>query len=58
LENRDPSEAESEAGRQNFAVVVCQVRQIDWLFLTPYGHRRANFTWNGSGQLRTCWLVP
>jgi hypothetical protein len=58
LENRDPSEAESEAGRQNFAVVVCQVRQIDWLFLTPYGHRRANFTWNGSGQLRTSWLVP
>lgn len=58
LESRDPSVSESEAGRLNFAVVVCQVRHIDWLFLTPYGHRRANFTWNGEGQLQTSWLVP
>lgn len=58
FEGRDPNEAESEAGRLNFAVVVCRVRQIDWLFLTPYGHRRANFTWNDDGQLQTSWLVP
>jgi pyridoxamine 5'-phosphate oxidase len=58
LEARDPSEVESHAGRVNFAVVVCQVRQLDWLFLTPYGHRRANFAWSGDGQLRTSWLVP
>jgi len=58
LEARDPSEAESEAGRLNFAVVVCHVRQMDWLFLTPYGHRRANFAWNGDGKLQTSWLVP
>jgi hypothetical protein len=58
LENRDPSETESEAGRLNFAVVVCHVRQIDWLYLTPYGHRRANFTWTKEGRLQTSWLVP
>jgi hypothetical protein len=58
LEARDPSEAESEAGRLNFAVVVCHVRQMDWLFLTPHGHRRANFAWNGDGKLQTSWLVP
>jgi hypothetical protein len=58
LEGRDPSEAESEAGRLNFAVVVCHIRQMDWLYLTPYGHRRANFTWSAGGQLRTSWLVP
>src|SRR5690606_24529652 len=58
LEGRDPSGTESEAGRLNFAVVVCHVRQIDWLYLTPYGHRRANFTWSPEGQLQTSWLVP
>lgn len=58
LESRDPSTAESEAGRLNFAVIVCHVRQIDWLYLTPYGHRRAVFVWTREGQLRTSWLVP
>ncbi|MEQ8355105.1 MAG: pyridoxamine 5'-phosphate oxidase family protein [Kiloniellaceae bacterium] len=58
LESRDPTVEESEAGRLNFAVVVCRLRQIDWLFLTPYGHRRANFTWNNEGRLQTSWLVP
>ena len=58
FESRDPTEAESEVGRLNFAVVACHIRQMDWLYLTPYGHRRANFTWNGEGQLQTSWLVP
>jgi hypothetical protein len=31
---------------------------MDWLFLTPYGHRRANFAWNSAGKLQTSWLVP
>jgi len=58
LEARDPTEVESDAGRLNFAVVICHIRQIDWLLLTPYGHRRANFTWSANGQLQTSWLVP
>ena len=58
LESREPSPEESEAGRLNFAVVVCRVRQMDWLFLTPYGHRRANFAWDAQGGLQTSWLVP
>ena len=58
LEGRDPNEEESETGRLNFAVVVCHIRQIDWLLLTSYGHRRALFNWSGGGQLQTSWLVP
>jgi len=58
LENRDLKPAETEAGRLNFAAVVCHVRQMDWLFLTPYGHRRANFAWTDDGRLQTSWLVP
>lgn len=58
LESRDRSAAESETGRLNFAVVVCRIRQIDWLYLTRNGHRRANLTWNREGRLQTSWLVP
>ena len=58
LENRAPSEEESRLGKVNFAVVVCTVKQMDWLYLTPYGHRRANFAWDDAGQLHTSWLVP
>lgn len=58
LENRAPSEEESRQGQLNFAVVVCTVKQMDWLYLTPYGHRRANFAWDNDGRLRISWLVP
>lgn len=58
LENRAPSEEESLAGKLNFAVVICTVTQMDWLYLTPYGHRRAVFSWDGEGRLQTSWLVP
>lgn len=58
LENRDRSAAESKTGRLNFAVVVCRIRQIDWLYLMRYGHRCANLTWNREGRLLTSWLVP
>ena len=43
-----PSEAESEVGRANFAVVVTRVDRLDWLRLKHDGHRRALFTWGGS----------
>ena len=58
LEDRAPSEEQSLSGKVNFAVVVCIVGQMDWLYLTPHGHRRANFAWDAQGQLRTSWLVP
>ncbi len=58
LESSAPSEAESRLGQVNFAVVVCTVKQIDWLYLTPDGHRRATFAWDQAGQLQTSWLVP
>lgn len=50
---------ESEAGRQNFAVVTLQVLSIDWLHLGAAGHRRAFFTYDSSGTLTgQQWLVP
>lgn len=43
------SEAESEAGFVNFAVVRCIVREIDWLHLHHGEHQRALFR-NQDGQ--------
>ena len=57
LEDRMPTDEEAEAGRKNFAVVRCEVVEIDWLYLLFEGHRRARFQWNGT-KFDSCWLSP
>jgi pyridoxamine 5'-phosphate oxidase len=58
LEQRDPDESESEAGRKNFAVVVTKVKWMEWLWLHHEGHRRAEFRYNENGSYRASWLIP
>lgn len=50
--------ASDDAGRQNFAVVRCVIREIDWLKLDPAGHYRIRFTYGGDGSLGWAWLAP
>lgn len=58
LQQRRPTESESdELGRANFAVISCQIREIDWLYLAAKGHRRAKFEWKNE-QLHASWLIP
>ncbi len=45
------------SGVDNFAVVNCTVRMIDWLFLRHEGHLRARFTWQQEAW-RGEWLAP
>lgn len=52
-----PPESRIAQGRKNFAAVEVVFDQIDWLFLSPSGNRRARFArvdekWTGT------WLVP
>ena len=48
------TEAKVERGsREHFAVVTAQVLGLDWLELSPSGHRRASFDAQGAR-----WLVP
>lgn len=54
---RDPTEKESERGRENFALIACQVDELDWLQLGRYGHARAQFRWE-DGRLDASWVVP
>ncbi len=57
LVSRAPTTAESEAGRENFAVVSTEVSAMDWLYLCADGNRRASFSWDGE-QWHGSWLVP
>ena len=56
VEGRAPEEAELVAARENFALVMVDVMEIDWLHLAQGGHRRAVFGaadgWCGG------WVVP
>ena len=53
LIGRDPTPQESEAGRANFAVLLCTIQMLDYLELHHDGHVRARFTrsdntWSGT----------
>ncbi|MGC2235318.1 MAG: pyridoxamine 5'-phosphate oxidase family protein [Pyrinomonadaceae bacterium] len=58
LSERAPTEAESEAGKANFAVIFSTIDTIDCLELNVKGHRRSLFEWNERGELETKWLTP
>ena len=57
LQGRQPTAEEAEAGRENFAVVRCQIQELDWYSLAFTGHVRAHFTWSGD-VLKKEWLLP
>lgn len=51
-----PTEADSEAGRKNFAVIECRVLAIDYLHLGRGGQKRALFQYEP--ERKTTWLAP
>jgi pyridoxamine 5'-phosphate oxidase len=57
MDEREPNEAECEAGKPNFAVISTRVDDIDWLWLNHNGHRRAQFDWR-AGELTANWVIP
>ncbi len=52
-----PSEDQVSAGRGNFAILLFQFQEIEWLYLANSGHRRAKWTW-ADDQWNGRWLVP
>ena len=58
LEERAPTQEESERGFHNFAVIDCRVSRIDWLYLSHAGHRRAFFSYDEEGVLKGNWTLP
>jgi pyridoxine/pyridoxamine 5'-phosphate oxidase len=56
-QNTDTTEKNSEEGRVNFGVVVTTILWMEWLWLNPGCHYKANFIYN-NGDFTSSWLVP
>jgi pyridoxine/pyridoxamine 5'-phosphate oxidase len=52
-----PSRLEDQDAFLNFLVIECIATHIDWLRLSPDGHQRAKFHWNGTSW-RGCRVAP
>ena len=55
LEDFDYTMEQSEKGYENFTVIKCKIKSIEWLYLAAKGHRRAIFDIKNKTQN---WLVP
>ena len=55
LEDFDYTMEQSEKGYENFTVIKCNIKSIEWLYLAAKGHRRAIFDIENKKQN---WLVP
>lgn len=59
MEGRKPEDFEVIPARDNFAILLIEIRQIEWLYLAHTGHRRALFTWDDTDdRWNGQWLVP
>jgi hypothetical protein len=57
VEGVRPSEAQLAPARANFALLLVDVAEIDWLHLAHSGHRRARFVRAGS-DWTGAWVAP
>ncbi len=55
LDNFEFTMEQSEKGYKNFAVILCKIKSIEWLYLAAKGHRRARFEIDDNKEY---WLVP
>ena len=55
LEDFDYTMEQSEKGYENFTVIKCEIKSIEWLYLAAKGHRRAIFNFINN---KKNWLVP
>ena len=55
LEDFDYTMEQSEKGYENFTVIKCEIKSIEWLYLAAKGHRRALFNLENN---KKNWLVP
>ncbi|MDZ7878299.1 MAG: pyridoxamine 5'-phosphate oxidase family protein [Saprospiraceae bacterium] len=58
FDHAEPTDAESNIFRDNFAVVACKVVQLEFLYLNNGGNRRAVFNYENSLCVSAQWLVP
>lgn len=58
-EGIQPSEAQLSPARENFALLLVELRSIDWFYLANSGHLRAQFSRDGkSARWEGRWAAP
>ena len=55
FDNFDYTKEQSEKGYENFTVIQCKIKYIEWLYLAAKGHRRARFDLDANKEI---WLIP
>lgn len=58
LEGTEPSAQELAPARPNFAVLLVELAELDWLYLAHTGHVRAQFKRDESGAWQGRWASP
>ncbi len=59
IEGKQPSEMQLTEARANFAILWCDITELEWLYLANSGHRRARWTWDEAQQTWSGrWLIP
>jgi len=57
LQDREPTEEESEAGKPNFCVIVTEINSFDIYLLDVKGHRRCHYAFSDP-EWSAQWLMP
>ena len=55
LDNFEFTMEQSEVGYENFTVIQCKIKNMEWLYLAAKGHRRAKFDLENNKEH---WLIP
>jgi pyridoxamine 5'-phosphate oxidase len=58
LEGVEPTDEQLVPARNNFAVLLITLTELDWLYLAHTGHVRAQFTKDESGDWQGGWVAP
>lgn len=53
-----PTDEQIAPARENFAILLVQICEVDWLYLAHGGHRRAKIRFSDGGATDFSWVVP
>jgi len=56
LDNFEFTMEQSEEGYKNFTVIQCKIKNLEWLYLSAKGHRRARLEF--TDYTKGYWLIP
>lgn len=58
FEGHEPTDEQLVPARDNFAVLLVELEELDWLYLAHTGHVRAQFAKVASGEWEGRWVSP